>query len=63
MNAGKTLFAQIMEFIPWTSFARIVERHSVTLVANANKPCAMGLRHTVQRPRLADGGESRDWRM
>ena len=28
MNIGKTLFAQIMEFVPWTSFARIVERHS-----------------------------------
>ncbi len=28
MNVGKTLFAQIMEFIPWTSFTRIVERHS-----------------------------------
>lgn len=28
MNIGKTLFAQIMEFIPWTSFARIVERYS-----------------------------------
>ncbi len=27
MNLGKTLFAQIMEFIPWTSFARIVERY------------------------------------
>ena len=27
MNMGKTLFAQIMEFVPWTSFARIVERH------------------------------------
>ena len=27
MNVGKTLFAQIMEFIPWTSFARIVQRH------------------------------------
>lgn len=27
MNVGKTLFAQIMEFVPWTSFARIVERH------------------------------------
>jgi len=24
---GKTLFAQVMEFIPWTSFARIVQRH------------------------------------
>ena len=28
MNVGKTLFAQIMEFIPWTSFGRIVERYS-----------------------------------
>ena len=28
MNAGKTLFAQIMEFVPWTSFARIAERYS-----------------------------------
>jgi hypothetical protein len=28
MNVGKTLFAQIMEFIPWTSFARIVDRYS-----------------------------------
>jgi len=27
MNTGKTLFAQIMEFIPWTSFARIVARY------------------------------------
>ena len=27
MNTGKTLFAQIMEFIPWSSFARIVARY------------------------------------
>ena len=27
MNLGKTLFAQIMEFVPWTSFARIVNRY------------------------------------
>ena len=27
MNIGKTLFAQIMEFVPWTSFARIVTRY------------------------------------
>jgi len=24
---GKTLFAQVMEFVPWTSFARIVQRN------------------------------------
>jgi hypothetical protein len=27
MNSGKTMFAQIMEFVPWTSFGRIVARH------------------------------------
>ena len=27
MNVGKTLFAQVMEFVPWKTFARIVERH------------------------------------
>ena len=27
MNVGKTLFAQIMAFIPWTSFSRIVQRY------------------------------------
>ena len=31
MNAGKTLFAQVMEFVPWTSFARIVQRHGGNL--------------------------------
>ena len=28
MNVGKTLFAQIMEFVPWTSFGRIIDRYS-----------------------------------
>ena len=28
MNVGKTLFAQLMEFVPWTSFTRIVNRYS-----------------------------------
>ena len=27
MNSGKTMFAQIMEFVPWTSFTRLVARH------------------------------------
>ena len=27
MYAGKTLFAQLMDFLPWTTFARIVERY------------------------------------
>ena len=35
MNTGKTLFAQLMDFLPWTTFTRIVDRyggdHRVTL--------------------------------
>jgi len=27
MNIGKTLFAQLMDFLPWSTFARIVARH------------------------------------
>ena len=28
MYVGKTLFAQLMEFVPWTSFTRIVRRYA-----------------------------------
>lgn len=28
MNAGKTLFAQIMDFVPWKTFGRIVARYN-----------------------------------
>jgi hypothetical protein len=28
VNVGKTLFAQLMEFVPWTSFTRIVHRYA-----------------------------------
>jgi|SRR5450631_10345 hypothetical protein len=27
MNTGKTLFAQVMEFVPWKTFGRIIDRH------------------------------------
>jgi len=27
MNVGKTLFAQVMELVPWKTFGRIIERH------------------------------------
>ena len=27
MNLGATLFSQVMEFVPWKTFGRIVERH------------------------------------
>ena len=28
MNVGKTLFAQVMEFVPWKTFSRIIDRHN-----------------------------------
>ena len=28
MNVGKTLFAQLMEYVPWKTFSRIIERHA-----------------------------------
>jgi len=27
MNTGKTLFAQLMDFLPWSTFARLVTRY------------------------------------
>jgi len=27
MNTGKTLFAQLMDFLPWTTFTRVVDRY------------------------------------
>ena len=33
MNSGKTLFAQLMDFLPWSTFDRIVERY------NGNRAC------------------------
>jgi hypothetical protein len=27
MNHGKTLFAQVMEFVPWKTFGRIIDKH------------------------------------
>jgi hypothetical protein len=27
MNPGKTLFAQLMDFLPWTTFSRLVKRY------------------------------------
>jgi hypothetical protein len=33
VNTGKTLFAQLMDFLPWTTFARIVDRYDGDLYA------------------------------
>ena len=58
MNVGKTLFAQIMEFVPWTSFGRIVDRYNGNLGVR-KLTCAehfrvMGLAQLTWRESLRD---------
>jgi len=48
MYVGKTLFAQVMEFVPWTSFARIVQRHG------GNSGRAMAFAQLIWRESLRD---------
>ena len=58
MNAGKTLFAQLMEFVPWTSFARIVHRYSgnagVRTLSCAEQFRAMAFAQLTWRESLRD---------
>jgi hypothetical protein len=58
VNAGKTLFAQIMEFVPWTSFARIVQRHGgnsgVRTLSCAEQFRAMAFAQLTWRESLRD---------
>ena len=58
MNAGKTLFAQIMEFVPWTSFARIVNRYQgnagVRTLSCAEQFRAMAFAQLTWRESLRD---------
>ena len=58
MNAGKTLFAQVMEFVPWTSFSRIVRRYSgnagVRTLSCAEQFRAMAFAQLTWRESLRD---------
>ena len=58
MNAGKTLFAQIMEFVPWTSFARIAQRYQgnagVRTLSCAEQFRAMAFAQLTWRESLRD---------
>ena len=58
MNAGKTLFAQVMEFVPWTSFSRIVHRYSgnagVRTLSCAEQFRAMAFAQLTWRESLRD---------
>jgi hypothetical protein len=58
MYTGKTLFAQLMEFLPWTSFARLVERYDgdrrVRTLSCAEQYRAMAFAQLTYRESLRD---------
>jgi len=58
VNVGKTLFAQIMEFVPWTNFARIVHRYDgnagVRTLTCAEQLRAMAFAQLTWRESLRD---------
>ena len=58
MYAGKTLFAQIMDFLPWSTFHRIVERyggnHRVRTLSCAEQFRAMAFAQLTYRESLRD---------
>jgi NAD(P)-dependent dehydrogenase (short-subunit alcohol dehydrogenase family) len=58
VHVGKTLFAQVMEFVPWTSFARIVHRYGgnsgVRTLSCAEQFRAMAFAQLTWRESLRD---------
>jgi Domain of unknown function (DUF4372)/Transposase DDE domain len=58
MYAGKTLFAQLMDFVPWTTFTRIVSRyggdHRVRVLPCAEQYRAMAFAQLTYRESLHD---------
>ena len=58
MYVGKTLFAQVMEFVPWTSFTRIVDRYrgnaGVRTLSCAEQFRAMAFAQLTWRESLRD---------
>ena len=58
MNAGKTLFSQLMDCLPWSTFARIVARyrgdHSVQTFACTEQYRAMAFAQLTYRESLRD---------
>ncbi len=58
MNTGKTLFAQLMDFLPWTTFTRIVERFGgdryVKLLACTEQFRVMAFAQLTYRESLRD---------
>jgi hypothetical protein len=58
MNVGKTLFAQVMDFLPWKTFHRIVDRyrgdHRVRTLACAEQLRVMAFAQLTYRESLRD---------
>jgi hypothetical protein len=58
MNTGKTLFAQLMDFLPWTTFARLVSRYGgdryVKTLTCAEQYRAMAFAQLTYRESLRD---------
>ena len=58
MNLGKTLFSQLMDFLPWSTFTRIVERHggdhSVKSLTCADQFRVMAFAQLTYRESLRD---------
>src|SRR5450631_2644166 len=61
MYTGRTLFSQVMDFVPWTSFNRIVAKYRGDRDTRTLR--SMGLRGPVAKSTLADANELRDWRI
>ena len=60
MHAGKTLFAQLMDFLRWTTFSRIVTRyrgnHRVRTLSCAERFRCMAFAQITYRESLRDIG-------
>ena len=58
MNSGKTLFAQLMDFLPWSTFTRIVSRYGgdwrVRTLSCAEQYRAMAFAQLTYRESLRD---------
>ena len=58
MNTGKALFAQLMDFLPWTTFTRIVDRyggdHRVRTLSCAEQYRSMAFAQLTYRESLRD---------
>ncbi len=58
MNAGKTLFAQFMDVLPWTTVTRIIDRyggdHPVRTLSSAEQNWAMAFAQLTYRESLRE---------